>query len=67
MWTVQDENWEPFKTILQQGMSGSKILLTNRKDSVAVGMELFRKFYLEELSDEVCWLILSPKAFVGKD
>ncbi|XP_022774293.1 putative disease resistance protein RGA3 isoform X1 [Durio zibethinus] len=67
VWTDRDEDWEPLKAAFQQGMSGSKILVTTRKESVAMGMGSSQVFHLEELSDEVCWLILSQLAFMGKE
>ncbi|XP_022775517.1 putative disease resistance protein RGA3 [Durio zibethinus] len=62
VWTDRDEDWEPLKAVFRQGMSGSRILVTTRKESVATGMGSSRVFHLEELSDEVCWLILSQSA-----
>ncbi|GMI79606.1 hypothetical protein like AT3G14470 [Hibiscus trionum] len=67
VWTERDEDWEPFKAILRKGMPGSRILVTTRKESVTVGMESFRVFHLEELSDHFSWLILSQIALTGKD
>ncbi|XP_022775511.1 putative disease resistance protein RGA3 [Durio zibethinus] len=66
VWTDRDEDWEPLEAVLQQNKSGSKILVTTRKESVATRMESSRVFRLKELSDEVCWLILSQSAFKGK-
>ncbi|XP_022774292.1 putative disease resistance protein RGA1 [Durio zibethinus] len=68
VWTDHDEKWEPLKAALQQGTSGSRILVTTRIESVATGMGSSQSqvFRLKELSDEVCWLILSQLAFVGK-
>ncbi|XWS30445.1 hypothetical protein CRYUN_Cryun24cG0118400 [Craigia yunnanensis] len=48
-------------------MSGSRILVTTRKESVATGMGSSELFNLKELSDELCWVILSQVAFVGRD
>ncbi|XVF60182.1 hypothetical protein PTKIN_Ptkin08bG0024000 [Pterospermum kingtungense] len=48
------------------GMSGSKILVTTRKKSVARVMESL-DFDLEQLSHEVCWSIIKQLAFRGKN
>ncbi|XP_022775520.1 putative disease resistance protein RGA3 [Durio zibethinus] len=68
VWEVRDEVWDPLKAAFQQGTSGSRILVTTRNESVATGMGSFQSqlFRLKELSDEVCWLILSQLAFMGK-
>ncbi|XWS30460.1 hypothetical protein CRYUN_Cryun24cG0119600 [Craigia yunnanensis] len=68
-WTDHDEDWESLKAVFQQGMSGSRILMTTRKESVAkvMGSSQSQVFNLKGLSDEVCWVILSHVAFVGRD
>ncbi|OMO69126.1 NB-ARC domain-containing protein [Corchorus olitorius] len=50
-------------------MARSRILVTSRKESVAtvLGSSPSQVFHLNQLSDEVCWLILSQMAFVGED
>ncbi|XVE67681.1 hypothetical protein DITRI_Ditri09bG0007900 [Diplodiscus trichospermus] len=67
VWTDHEQDWEPLMAAFQQGMPGSRILITTRKESVATGMGSSQVFPLKELSDKVCWLILSQLAFIGKD
>ncbi|OMO69127.1 NB-ARC domain-containing protein [Corchorus olitorius] len=64
-----DGDWEPLRATFQQGMAGSKIVVTTRKESVATGLgsSASQVYHLNQLSDEVCWLILSQMAFVGDD
>ncbi|XVF60184.1 hypothetical protein PTKIN_Ptkin08bG0024200 [Pterospermum kingtungense] len=66
VWTDRDEDWVPLKATFQTGTSGSKILVTTRKKSVARVMES-SDFDLEQLSDEVCWSIIKQLAFRGKN
>ncbi|WRX24916.1 NB-ARC - like 10 [Theobroma cacao] len=44
-------------------MSGSWILATTRKESVAKQMDLSHVFRLEQLSEEVCWSMIAQIAF----
>ncbi|OMO69133.1 Disease resistance protein [Corchorus olitorius] len=69
VWTDHDGDWEPLRATFQQGMAGSRILVTTRKESVAtvLGSSPSQVFHLNQLSDKVCWLILSQMAFVGED
>ncbi|XVF60183.1 hypothetical protein PTKIN_Ptkin08bG0024100 [Pterospermum kingtungense] len=66
VWTDRYEDWVPLKATFKTGLPGSKILVTTRKRSVARVMES-SVFDLEQLSDEVCWLIVKQLAFRGKD
>ncbi|XP_017976559.1 PREDICTED: putative disease resistance protein RGA1 [Theobroma cacao] len=63
VWTDRDQDWEPFKATFQYGMSGSWILATTRKESVAKQMDLSHVFRLEQLSEEVCWSMIAQIAF----
>ncbi|KAH1083346.1 hypothetical protein J1N35_023107 [Gossypium stocksii] len=66
VWTDRDQDWEPLKAAFKYGMPGSCILVTTHKDSVARLMESLHVFRLKLLSEEMCWLILSQKAFSGR-
>ncbi|KAG8479015.1 hypothetical protein CXB51_029870 [Gossypium anomalum] len=66
VWTDRDQNWEPLKAAFKYGMAGSSILVTTHKESVARRMESLHVFRLKLLSEEMCWLILSQKAFTGR-
>ncbi|TYJ11337.1 hypothetical protein E1A91_A11G269700v1 [Gossypium mustelinum] len=58
--------WEPLKAAFKYGMPGSSILVSTDKESVARRMESLHVFRLKLLSEEMCWLILSQKAFTGR-
>ncbi|TYI02648.1 hypothetical protein ES332_A11G282700v1 [Gossypium tomentosum] len=66
VWTDRDQDWEPLKAAFKYGMPGSSILVTTDKESVARRMESLHVFRLKLLSEEMCWLILSQKAFTGR-
>ncbi|XVF60180.1 hypothetical protein PTKIN_Ptkin08bG0023800 [Pterospermum kingtungense] len=66
VWTDRNEDWVPLKATFQTGMPGSKILMTTRKKSVARVIES-SDFDLEQLSGDVCWLIVKQLAFKGKN
>ena len=59
--------WEPFKSTLENGAQGSKILVTACKQNVAevMGSSLIINFRL--LSHDDCWLIFSKIAFSNED
>ncbi|CAL8133084.1 unnamed protein product [Prunus armeniaca] len=56
MWTQDHREWEQLKLPLQNGSTGSKILVTTRKEGVAIMMgaesDMIR---LNELSEPYCW------------
>ncbi|TYI57489.1 hypothetical protein E1A91_D11G285000v1 [Gossypium mustelinum] len=66
VWTDRDQDWETLKVAFKYGMPGSCILVTTRKESVARRMESPHVVPLQLLSEEMCWLILSQKAFSGR-
>lgn len=66
VWTDRDQDWEPLKVAFKYGMPGSCILVTTRKESVAGRLESAHVVPLQPLSEEMCWLILSQKAFAGR-
>ncbi|GLU11491.1 hypothetical protein SLE2022_282320 [Rubroshorea leprosula] len=65
VWTDDSGSWESFNQAFKPAAPGSRILVTTRKDTVAMTMKSFRDFPLEQLSENVCWKILSQEAFVG--
>ncbi|KAL4636401.1 hypothetical protein ACB092_03G005100 [Castanea dentata] len=67
VWTEDFESWEPFKLALQNGASGSRILVTTRKRRVAQMMESVSMIDMKELSEEDCWLVFSKLAFCDKN
>ncbi|PON55631.1 NB-ARC domain, LRR domain containing protein [Parasponia andersonii] len=60
--------WEPLEKSLRNGAVGSKILVTTRKEKVAIMMRAeYSMISLEYLSEELCWYIFSQLAFLDKD
>ncbi|GKV07233.1 hypothetical protein SLEP1_g19032 [Rubroshorea leprosula] len=67
VWTEDDRSWDSLKLTFKHGAPGSRILVTTHKDTVVEIMESSHVFRLEELSQEVCWSILSQIAFINRD
>ncbi|XP_022743794.1 putative disease resistance protein RGA3 [Durio zibethinus] len=67
VWADHGQDWEQLKAAFQSDKSGSRILVTSRKDSVANHLESSHVFYLDLLSEEICWLIHYQKAFTGRN
>ncbi|OMO69069.1 Disease resistance protein [Corchorus olitorius] len=69
VWTDRDEDWQALRATFQQGMPGSRILVTTRKESVAIGLgsSPSQMFPVKQLSDDVCWSILSQVALIRDD
>ncbi|XP_031276889.1 putative disease resistance protein RGA3 [Pistacia vera] len=63
VWTEDYKEWEPFYNCLKNGLHGSKILITTRKESVAHMMNSFDIINVEELSYEENWLLFRKLAF----
>ncbi|KAK4595009.1 hypothetical protein RGQ29_018661 [Quercus rubra] len=63
VWTEDSKMWEPFKFALENGVHGSRILVTTRKPKVAEMLGSAATINLEVLSKEDCWLIFSKIAF----
>ncbi|XVE90034.1 hypothetical protein DITRI_Ditri20bG0044000 [Diplodiscus trichospermus] len=66
VWIDDNKDWEQLKAAPQSRMPRSRILVTTRKESVAKHMESSCEFPLDELSDDICWKLLSKKAFAGR-
>ena len=67
VWTKDFKSWEPFKLALQNGASGSRILVTTRKRTVAQMMENMSIINMKVLSEENCWSVFSKLAFCDKN
>nr|XP_023919561.1 disease resistance protein RGA2-like [Quercus suber] len=67
VWIEDSQKWEPFKHALKNGVHGSRILVTTRKQKVAEMMESAPTINLEVLSNEDCWLIFSKIAFSNEE
>ncbi|XP_031275674.1 putative disease resistance protein RGA3 [Pistacia vera] len=66
VWSDDYKNWEPLYYCLRNGLHGSKILITTRKESVARMMESIDIIIVKELPDEECWLLFRRLAFSAR-
>ena len=67
VWTEDSQKWEPFKLALENGVRGSRILVTTRKQTVAKMIGSALPINLEVLYDEDCWLIFRKIAFPNEE
>ncbi|XP_031260885.1 putative disease resistance protein RGA3 [Pistacia vera] len=65
VWNEDYKKWEPLYHCLKNGLNGSKILITTRKESVARMMGSSDIINVEELPEEECWLLFRRLAFFG--
>ncbi|XVF86758.1 hypothetical protein PTKIN_Ptkin18bG0068500 [Pterospermum kingtungense] len=63
VWTEDERKWQSWKYCLSSGSQGSKILVTTRKDNVAIIMGCSELFHLGKLTEEECWSLFSHIAF----
>ena len=66
VWDGDYMKWEPFYHCLKNGLPGSKILVTTRKESVAFMMGSTDIIPVQELAEEECWLLFNRIAFFGR-
>ena len=68
VWTEDATKWEQLKNSLKYCSLGSRILITTRRERVAIimGTMTANLFPLHTLSQEDCWSLLSHKAFYGR-
>ncbi|KAJ4719014.1 Disease resistance protein [Melia azedarach] len=66
VWTEDHNKWEPFKNCLKNGLHGSKILVTTRKETVAKMMNSVDIINIKELSYNECRLLFKKLAFSGR-
>ncbi|GLT37662.1 hypothetical protein SLA2020_119660 [Shorea laevis] len=66
VWPDESESWESFNQAFKPAAPGSRILVTTRNDTVMDTMKSSDVFRLEQLSEDLCWRILSQEAFVGR-
>ncbi|XVF25003.1 hypothetical protein REPUB_Repub13aG0176000 [Reevesia pubescens] len=68
VWTEDATKWEQLKNSLRYCSLGSRILITTRKEKVAIimGTTAANLFPLHTLSQEECWSLLSHRAFYGR-
>ncbi|KAK9214434.1 hypothetical protein WN944_006426 [Citrus x changshan-huyou] len=66
VWDGDYNKWEPFFHCLKHGLHGSKILVTTRNESVARMMGSTNIIFIEQLTEEECWLLFKQLAFSGR-
>ncbi|KAL4334156.1 hypothetical protein GQ457_07G031480 [Hibiscus cannabinus] len=66
VWTEDCTKWESLKLSLKCGTTGSKVLITTRKENVANIMGSTTLFPLGQLYEEECWSMFSRVAFFGR-
>ncbi|XP_044474891.1 putative disease resistance protein RGA3 [Mangifera indica] len=66
MWNEDFKKWEPLYRCLKNGVHGSKILITTRKESVAKIMGSMDIINVQGLNDEECWLMFKRLAFFDR-
>ncbi|KAH9669968.1 hypothetical protein KPL70_022008 [Citrus sinensis] len=66
LWTDDYRKWEPFRNCLMNGLRGSKILITTRKETVARMMESTDIVYVQGLSELECWSLFRRFALSGR-
>lgn len=68
VWAEEDRKWKQLENSLRNGAVGSKILVTTRKEKVAITMGAKNSMIsIEHLSGEVCWSIFSQIAFLENE
>ncbi|XP_031279868.1 late blight resistance protein R1-A-like [Pistacia vera] len=65
VWNEDYKKWEPLYHCLKNGLHGSKILITTRKELVARMMGSIDIINVKELLEEDCWLLFRQLAFFG--
>ncbi|XP_057741810.1 putative disease resistance RPP13-like protein 1 [Arachis stenosperma] len=66
-WNEDYEDWNRLLKPFQNGVKGSKILITTRSKKVASVVQTLLPHELSLLSDEDCWLVLSKHARLSTD
>ncbi|KAH9668904.1 hypothetical protein KPL70_021568 [Citrus sinensis] len=66
VWPDDYSKWEPFHNCLMNGLCGSRILVTTRKETVARMMESTDVISIKELSEQECWSLFKRFAFSGR-
>ncbi|KAK9923097.1 hypothetical protein M0R45_031531 [Rubus argutus] len=67
VWNEDNRKWETLRRPLKNGAIGSKIIVTTRKEEVAMMMGAPDKtINLKVMSDENCWLLFRQIAFTNR-
>ncbi|MED6107543.1 hypothetical protein PIB30_015075 [Stylosanthes scabra] len=62
VWSDDVDIWKKFITPFHCGAKGSTILLTTRIQEVASIVQTFPSYFLNELSEDYCWLLFADNA-----
>ncbi|XP_062109178.1 putative disease resistance protein RGA3 isoform X1 [Humulus lupulus] len=67
VWTEDDRKWEPLEESLKNGDKGSKVLVTTRKEQVAIMMKVKKDniISIKQLEEDVCLNIFNQLAFLN--
>jgi Leucine-rich repeat (LRR) protein len=63
VWNEDRENWSELKKVLMGGARGSRILVTTRKDIVAMISGTVEPYFLKGLEEDDSWSLLKQLAF----
>ncbi|KAH9665343.1 hypothetical protein KPL70_020310 [Citrus sinensis] len=66
VWTEDYYKWEPLFHCLKNGLHGSKILITTRKETVARVMKSTDIIMVREFTEDVSWSLFCHIAFFGR-
>ncbi|GKU96933.1 hypothetical protein SLEP1_g10114 [Rubroshorea leprosula] len=67
VWTENDGDFGGLNVTFKRGATGSRILVTTRKDTVSRVMGSSHTFHLKTLSQDLCWSILKKTALRERD
>ncbi|KAG2678884.1 hypothetical protein I3760_11G024800 [Carya illinoinensis] len=65
VWNESYYSWEALRRTFTSGTHGSKIIVTTRNEGVASIMRSVPNHYLNQLTDEDCWLLFAKYAFAN--
>ncbi|KAK2654772.1 hypothetical protein Ddye_014628 [Dipteronia dyeriana] len=65
VWTENYNDWEPLYNCLKNCLNGSKIIVTTRKETVALMMNSI-VIPIKELSENECWSLFKHFSFIGR-
>ncbi|XP_025635657.1 putative disease resistance RPP13-like protein 1 [Arachis hypogaea] len=62
VWSDDADSWKKFKTPFHGGAKGSTMLLTTRIKEVASVVQTYPSYFLNELSEDYCWLVFADNS-----